>query len=176
MDLQIKNQKRIHIIGSIGSGKTTLAKKLSDQLNIPYFELDNVVWERFDTGDIKRTEQDRDKYLGEIIASKEWIVEGVHHKWVTPCFQHADLIIFLDIKHSTRRFRIIKRYFMQKAGIEKANYTPTLSLLKELYTYNTVYEYEIKPEIVDMLIPYKKKLIILKRSTEISNFLNRLAL
>ncbi|MFG3612939.1 hypothetical protein M2M59_01205 [Rummeliibacillus sp. G93] len=29
--------KRIHIIGSIGSGKTTLAKKLSDQLSIPYF-------------------------------------------------------------------------------------------------------------------------------------------
>ncbi|WP_371811566.1 AAA family ATPase [Sporosarcina sp. Te-1] len=34
---------RIHIIGSIGSGKTTLAKQLSKQLTIPCFELDNVV-------------------------------------------------------------------------------------------------------------------------------------
>lgn len=28
--------KRIHIIGSIGSGKTTLAKVLSNHLGIPY--------------------------------------------------------------------------------------------------------------------------------------------
>jgi adenylate kinase family enzyme len=35
--------KRIHIIGSVGSGKTTLARTLSSRLNIPFYELDNVV-------------------------------------------------------------------------------------------------------------------------------------
>lgn len=125
--------KRIHIIGSIGSGKTTLAKILSNHLGIPYYELDNIVWKRLTTGDVKRTEQERDEYLSSILTSKNWIIEGVHHKWVYPCFQNADLILFLDTNLSTRRFRIIKRFLKQKIGIERANYKPTLKILKDLY-------------------------------------------
>lgn len=159
--------KRIHIIGSIGSGKTTLAKKLSDQLSIPYFELDNVVWKRFDTGDIKRSEQERDEYLSEIIATENWIIEGAHHEWVSSCFQNADLILFLDISLSIRRYRIIKRYFKQKIGVEKANYKPSLKILKDLYNYNTIFEYKSKPEILALLSPYKNKLITLKSNAEI---------
>ena len=41
--------KKIHIIGSVASGKTTLAKELSRKLAIPYYELDNVVWKRSET-------------------------------------------------------------------------------------------------------------------------------
>lgn len=164
--------KRIHIIGSIGSGKTTLAKILSNQLIIPYYELDNVVWKRLDTGDIRRTERERDEYLSSIITSENWIVEGVHHKWVSPSFQNADVILFIDTNLSTRRFRIIKRFLKQKIGIEKANYKPTLKILKDLYNYNTVFEYKSKPEIFDMLSPYKNKLIIIKSNAEIKNYFN----
>ncbi|WP_080844850.1 AAA family ATPase [Cytobacillus gottheilii] len=164
--------ERIHIIGSIGSGKTTLAKVLSAQLNIPYYELDNIVWNRLNTGDVKRTEQERDEYLSSILTSKNWIIEGVHHKWVSPCFQKADLILFLDINLSTRRFRIINRFLKQKMGIERANYKPTLKILKDLYSYNTVFEYRSKPEIIDMLSPYKDKLTILNRNSEFANLFN----
>lgn len=76
--------KRIHIIGSIGSGKTTLAKGLSNQLNILYYELDNVVWKMLDAGDVKRTEYERDEYLSSIITSNNWIIERAPHKWVSP--------------------------------------------------------------------------------------------
>lgn len=163
--------KRIHIIGSVGSGKTTLAKILSAKLNIPYYELDNVVWERFDTGDIKRSEEERDEYLRYIINTENWIVEGVHHKWISPSLQNADDILFLDTKLSIRRFRIIKRFFMQKSGLETANYKPAFKILKDLYTYNTVFEYKSKPEIFDMIKPYDSKLIVLKSNADILNYL-----
>lgn len=48
--------RKIHIIGSVGSGKTTLARKLSNQLGIPHYELDNVVWKRHKPRDIRRTD------------------------------------------------------------------------------------------------------------------------
>ncbi|MBS4207227.1 shikimate kinase [Bacillus sp. FJAT-50079] len=163
---------KIHIIGSIGSGKTTLAKTLSNRLKIPYYELDNVVWKRFDTGDIRRTEQERDEYLNSITNNKKWIIEGVHHTWVCPCFHHAELILFLDTDLSTRRMRIIKRFFRQKMGIEKANYKPTLKIFKDLYNYNTVFEYKSKPEIFDMLTPYNRKLVILKDNAEAIHYFN----
>lgn len=162
--------KKIHITGSIGSGKTTLTKKLSAQLQIPYYELDNVVRERFKTGDIIRSEEKRNAYLNEIIHRDSWIIEGVHHTWVSPSFENADVIVFLDTKMSTRRRRIISRYFMQKAGLEKANYKPTLKLLKDLYSYNTVFENESKPKILEMLRPYESKLIVLRSNAEINNY------
>jgi adenylate kinase family enzyme len=61
---------RIHIIGSVGSGKTTLAKTISKKYNIKYYELDNVVWERHKSGDIRRTDEDRDKSLDLIVSTK----------------------------------------------------------------------------------------------------------
>ncbi|WP_419866459.1 hypothetical protein [Sediminibacillus terrae] len=86
---------KIHIIGSVGSGKTTLAKELSLKLDIPYYELDNVVWIREKSGDIRRTEEEREAYLNRIIQSESWIIEGVHNEnWVSNCFKSADIIIF----------------------------------------------------------------------------------
>ena len=60
---------KVHIIGSVGSGKTTLAKNLSTKLGIPYYELDNVVWKRYADGDVRRTDQERDVCLRSIIRS-----------------------------------------------------------------------------------------------------------
>ncbi|MHA6252944.1 AAA family ATPase [Oceanobacillus sp. CAU 1775] len=171
--MEKRNPIKVHIIGSIGSGKTTLARKLSSQLHIPYFELFNVVWKRSDTGDRRRKEEERDEYLSEIIKSDCWIIEGVHHKWVTPSFQTADVIIFLDTKLSKRRFRIIKRFFMQKIGLEKANYKPTIKILKDLYNYNTVFEDEMKQEIFSMVKPFDSKLIVLNSHSEINKYLHQ---
>ncbi|GEN85985.1 AAA family ATPase [Oceanobacillus sojae] len=167
------NQKfpgKIHIIGSIGSGKTTLARKLSAQLQVFYYELDNVVWKRSNTGDIKRTPEERDEYLKNIVNSDSWIIEGVHHKWVASSFQNADVILFIDTKLSIRKFRIIKRFIRQKLGLETANYKPTLKILKDLYKYNTAFEYHTKPEILNMLRPYEHKLIYVKSDIEIINY------
>lgn len=163
--------KKIHIIGSIGSGKTTLATKMSLEYGIPFYELDNVVWKRLISGDVKRSKSERDKNLTEIINLDNWIIEGVHHKWVGKSFEVADEIIFLDIKLPVRRFRIIKRYIMQKISYEPANYTPTLKILMDLYKYNTFFEYISKPEILKILEPYEHKLIIVKNEKQIQKHL-----
>lgn len=44
---------KIDIIGSVASGKTTLAKKISSKYQVPYYEKDNIVWERTPNGDKK---------------------------------------------------------------------------------------------------------------------------
>ncbi|WP_238018726.1 DNA topology modulation protein FlaR [Oceanobacillus jordanicus] len=124
--------KRIHIVGSVGSGKTTLAREISSKLGIPYYELDNVVWIRDESGDIRRTDQERETCLNSIIQSESWITEGVHTAdWASPCFHRADLIVFLDTKYSIRVYRIGKRFFKQKLRIEESNYKPTREILKK---------------------------------------------
>jgi adenylate kinase family enzyme len=164
---------KIHIIGSVGSGKTTLAKMLSTRLNIPFYELDNVVWRRSKNGDIRRSPEERDERLNNIISSDTWIIEGVHHKWVPHSFQNAELIIFLDTDYSKRTYRIIKRFIFQVFDIEKANYKPTFKMFKKMFAWNAYFEKESKPEIITILSQYNDKLLVLKDNIEINNYIDR---
>ena len=61
---------KIDIVGSVASGKTTLARKISKEFNIPHYEKDNVVWKRTPSGDVKRTPQERDAYFNDIISKR----------------------------------------------------------------------------------------------------------
>lgn len=165
---------RIHIIGSVGSGKTTLARTLATKFNIPHFELDNVVWKRDRSGndirDIRRSDAERDEYLNNIVNLDFWIIEGAHHKWVSSSFDNANLIIVLDTKYSIRIYRIIRRFILQKLRIEKANYKPTFKMLSKMFRWNAYFENESKQEILNMLNQYKDKLVIVKSNADIKNY------
>ena len=158
---------KIHIIGSVGSGKTTLARSLSARFKLPHYELDNVVWKRTDTRDIRRSEKERNEYLKSIVNTDSWIIEGVHYEWVAESFEKADMIIFLDISYRKRKYRIIKRFILQKLGIEKANYAPTLKIFRKMFVWNRYFEEKSRQEILTILGVFQTKLFIVKDSREI---------
>ncbi len=165
---------KIHIIGSVGSGKTTLAKALSASLGLPFYELDNMVWIRSEPGDIRRSDEERDEYLTHVVNSEAWIIEGAHHKWVLPSLQNADVIIFLDASYCRRVYRIVRRFVLQKMGLEKANYNPTLLMLRKMFVWNSQFEYESKQEILDILHQYGEKLLFLKGDAGVQTLVDRI--
>ena len=164
--------KRIHIIGSVGSGKTTLARKISNIRRIPFYELDNVVWERNIAGDIRRTEEQRDTYLQSIVANDSWIIEGVHQEdWVTQSFRQADVIIFLDVPYYLRTYRIIKRFILQKLGQEHANYKPSFHIFKKMFQWNKYFEQVGKSNFYQKYGTYEEKLLVIKNGKSLKKFL-----
>lgn len=164
--------KRIHIIGSVGSGKTTLAKKLSINLSIPYYEMDNIVWKRTSHGDVRNSMEDRDAIFQEIISKDRWIVEGVHYEWVRESFENADMILLLDVAKKKRRYRIMKRFLLQKFRIEKANYKPTFKMLNKMFMWNHNFEHIYKPDILQILKQYNQKVYLLKDNKDIDRLVN----
>lgn len=159
----------------MGSGKTTLARELSTKLQIPFFELDNVMWERHQSGDIRRSEEERIKYLNQIIQRNSWIVEGVHQEeWVSNSFQHAELIIFLDTKYSIRSYRIIRRFILQKLGIEKSHYKPDLKIFYKMFKWNRVFEKVGKPKFFNAYKKYSDKIIRVTNKDETLNYITKL--
>lgn len=102
MDNMLRN--KIYIIGSVASGKTTMARKLSKQLNIPWYELDNIVHLRLPSGDVKRDTKERDFEFNRITCSDKWIIEGVFHQCFNDGFEKADTIILLDTPPFKRKY------------------------------------------------------------------------
>jgi adenylate kinase family enzyme len=164
--------RKIHIIGSVGSGKTTLARNLSLKLNIPHYELDNVVWRRSKPSDIKRSDEERDQILSTIVQSDAWIIEGAHYnEWVFTSFNNADVIIFLDTDYSKRKYRIVKRFVLQILKIEKSNYKPSFQIFKNMFIWNDNFENKIKPKLLEKFRMHSNS-ITLKDNTEIFNYFN----
>ena len=93
---------KIHITGNAGSGKTTLAKKLGQALDLPVSSLDSVVWKE---GWITASKEERIQGEYELIAKNSWVIEGVS-KVVR---DNSDFIIFLDIPRHICLLRCFKR-------------------------------------------------------------------
>ena len=64
--------KRIYIIGSTGSGKTYLARKLSLLFGIKSYDLDDIYWIKKYYK--KRDENVKQRMLERIYQKKEWII------------------------------------------------------------------------------------------------------
>jgi adenylate kinase family enzyme len=85
--------RRIHIIGSTGSGKTHVACLLSGRLGIPRFDLDDLFWDRSASAyGVRASGEVRDRRLAEIVSGDAWIIEGVYHQWLGPSFDRAHVI------------------------------------------------------------------------------------
>jgi len=129
---------KILIIGAVGTGKTTLAKKLSKKYNIKYYEIDSIVHD--DNNGQKRSFEEQDKIITKINKENDWIIEGTLRKNLYYLLDLAEKIIYLDIPKRKRNIRIFIRYIKQKLKIEKSNYKPTIKILKQLYKWSNEHE------------------------------------
>lgn len=166
---------KIYIIGSVGSGKTTLARQLSAKLAIPHFETDNFVWQRQRGGDVRNTELARDEQFISATKQDEWIIEGVHIGWTKKALQEADLVVFLDVPYHTRSCRFVLRYMKQKVGKEASNYSPSLVMLKKMFGWNRYFEETIKVQLLQQLKTMPDKTAVLANNKQIEALKARIA-
>jgi len=165
---------KIYIIGSVGSGKTTLARKVSAKLQVPHFETDNFVWTRHLKGDIRNEIEVRDQLLQDAIILDHWVIEGVHIDWTDTGLQEADQIIFLDFPSQKRVQRIVKRYIRQLLRIEKANYKPTFSMFRRMFKWNRYFEEQMKPEFIKKCSVYDHKLYRFQTDKEVKDWFHQI--
>ena len=101
--------ERIAILGSSGSGKTSLAATLGEILHLPIVHLDELFWTTWGNGPNPTTAQVWAK-LEEIAQPSAWIIDGnhnVHARKTRLAAAHA--IIYLDMPPLLCVARIIKR-------------------------------------------------------------------
>lgn len=149
---------KIYIIGIVASGKTTYSRRLSEELGIPAYELDKVVYAtRPDGGQRKRSPEEQMKVLERIDAAGDWIIEGTYRQTLHCVLDMADRIIFLDPPLKLRKKRIFERWRRQRRGEEQCDYRPSLHMLHMMYRWTRDFE-STRPAFEAMLENYADKL------------------
>ncbi len=98
--------KRIMIIGSAGSGKSSLARALGDITGLPVVHIDTLYWQ---PGWVMRPRDEISRLTIEAADQDEWIFEGNHSETMNYRASRADMLIFLDISTGRRLWRVVKR-------------------------------------------------------------------
>lgn len=151
---------KILIVGIVASGKTTLARKLSNLLGIKHYEIDLVVHD--DENNYKRSEEEQKKIFDKINKNDNWIIEGTLRKHLFYLCEMADRIIYLDIPVKVRKRRIFIRFIKQFIGIEKCNYKVNLEMLRLMYKWTNDFEIN-RNDFEKKLFKYKNKVFIAKK-------------
>lgn len=150
---------KIHIIGGPGSGKSFLAEKLSKELGISHFDLDDLQWDNKSASyGVKRSPDERDRLLNDVLSHNDWIIEGVYYAWCQQCFADADRIYVLNVPRYKYRYRIIRRFVRRKLGLGKGK-KENLKSLRELLKWADKYQTVNLVEIRKLLMPYSDKVI-----------------
>jgi len=99
--------KRIAVIGTTGTGKTTLAKQLAVKIGGEYIELD-AIFHGPNWVDIPRPE-----FVANVrarIQAERWVCDGYYGNWARQ-LDAADLIVWLDYPFRIALIRILRRTF-----------------------------------------------------------------
>ncbi|HXH60531.1 MAG TPA: hypothetical protein VNI20_04165 [Fimbriimonadaceae bacterium] len=88
-------KRRITIIGNGGSGKTTVAVRLGEELRIPVHHMDKIQWR---PGWQRAPEDEVEAALDALVENDEWIIDGLGAMWtIEKRLPRADLVVLLDL-------------------------------------------------------------------------------
>src|SRR5205809_1832315 len=85
--------RRVVVVGTTGSGKTTLAGRLAQRLGVPHVELDALHWEAnwVEAGDEVFRER-----AARALTGSAWVVDGNYSKVRDIVWGRADMVVWLD--------------------------------------------------------------------------------
>ena len=98
--------ERIIIIGCGGAGKSTLARKLGEVLDLPVVHLDKLFWK---PGWVETTAEEFDALLAQELAKDQWIMDGNFNRTLPERIKRCDTIIYLDFSRFACLMGVLKR-------------------------------------------------------------------
>ncbi|MEQ1505679.1 MAG: AAA family ATPase [Myxococcota bacterium] len=101
--------RRIHVIGTSGTGKSTVGAALAGRLGVPFVELDALHWL---PGWTTRPPDELRRLLTDATAGDGWVVDGNYGAWVRELlWPRVDAVVWLDLPRRTALRQVTTRTF-----------------------------------------------------------------
>ena len=98
--------ERVIIIGCGGAGKSTLARKLGEVLDLPVVHLDKLFWK---PGWVETSREEFDALLAQELAKDRWIMDGNFNRTMPERIARCDTVIYLDFSRFACLLGVLKR-------------------------------------------------------------------
>ena len=98
--------QRIMIIGCGGAGKSTLARKLGEMLDLPVVHLDKLFWK---PGWVEMEREEFDALIQAELKKEKWIMDGNFNRTLPERIRYCDTIIYLDFSRIACLMGVLKR-------------------------------------------------------------------
>jgi adenylate kinase family enzyme len=101
---------RLMIYGVTGSGKTTLARQVSERTGLPWYPVDDMTWEPGWVG-VPADEQRR--RIAAVCANEQWIIDHGYSSWLDVVMARVELIVALDYPRWLSLGRLLRRTLLR---------------------------------------------------------------
>lgn len=106
MNVSSEHPQRISIVGTSGTGKTTLAREISQRLTIPHVELDYLHWE---PNWVEVPNDVFQKRVSIALSGNAWVVDGNYSMVRDIVWGKADTVVWLNYSFPVVMSRILRR-------------------------------------------------------------------
>lgn len=161
---------RILIIGISATGKSTLARKLSDFYKIPITHYDELVWAK---NWIEVDEKIVEQKLEEIVKKDRWIIEWYIHPAARVRLEQADIVLYLDYSGLQSVLGGLTRWWQHRGRTRPEMAEGCIEKL-ELDYLKVMWKRKERQDIEDAIKGYEDKIVRLKSRKETDSFLEQL--
>ena len=102
----VGNAQRILVYGATGSGKSVMARRLSELTGIPWTSVDDICWR---PGWVQMPQAEQVAYFDELTRTRAWILDSAYGGWRHLAYGRADLVVALDYARLTSLTRLLRR-------------------------------------------------------------------
>lgn len=167
--------KKVIIIGSPGSGKSTFSRRLSELTGIPVIHLDKEFW---NYGWVETPKEEWAKRHENFISGDQWIIDGNYGGTMDIRIKNADTIICFQLSRGVCILRYLKRVItnLNKIRSDMPEGCPEhldFKFLKYIWNFNKA---SGKRNIERLEENKYKHIIIFKRKNDADKYIKALGL
>jgi len=132
---------RISVVGTSGSGKTTVAGQIAQRLGIPHVELDALHWESNWTEaplEVFRTR------VVQALSGETWAVDGNYGKVRDIVWGRADTVVWLDYTLAVILWQLLRRTVQRSLTQEELWSGNRETLSKALFSRESILLWALK--------------------------------
>lgn len=161
------DMKKIAIVGSQASGKSFLADRLGEMLQLPVIHLDELFW-RWRAENL--TAEERNARVVSLTEAEEWIIDGNFIRSLDARVAASDAVILLDLPRWLCAWRLLKRR-SRLINVPRQKLAPyqrnTWPMLKAIWAFPQ----QMKPRLEAIIQPHSVHKIVLRSHREVTQLL-----